>query len=531
MDKAKLVGQKIDQYRIDEHIDRGGMADVYRAHDEVLQRDVAFKVMLDTLAADEQFVRRFEREARTVARLNHPNIVQVYGSGTTPGGQPYITMQIIEGGSLQEKLTELADRGKLFTTEQVLNIVRHIAVALDTAHKAKVIHRDLKPGNILIRQDGTPVLVDLGIAAVSQGAKLTHTGGFVGTPAYMSPEQIKGEPLDDRSDLYSLGIILYELFSGKRPFDADNMTALMYKQVHEAPPPLRQLRPDLKPETLLIVKKLIAKEPGKRIATAADLIKAIDAAIKAEGGYGPNPAATLVLTQLDDGQLMTRSRLAEPKPISGWQLSALQAKLVDMPKWVYASGAVLLIGLITWVFLSVREGDVKSTPTAVAVASPSATVSDTLINVPTLAATAVLVRATIAPLSTSTTIPTLTLPPTDTAPAPTNTATPPAATATSNVFVTCEGALPTRLTIGGQAEIINSQVRVLNEPQSQASIVNTLLPGRIVEVIGGPICADRQLWYQVRSKEFVNSAGETVLAFEGWIAEESGDIYFLEPEN
>jgi serine/threonine-protein kinase len=145
MDTERLLGHKIDQYKIEQHVARGGMADVYLAQDEDLERRVAFKVMLDTLAMDEQFVHRFRREARTVARLDHPNIVQVYSTGQTPSGQPYIAMQYIPGGSLREKLEELAERNKLLTTEQVLNIMRQLVIALGIAHQAQVIHLQTRP--------------------------------------------------------------------------------------------------------------------------------------------------------------------------------------------------------------------------------------------------------------------------------------------------------------------------------------------------------------------------------------------------
>ncbi len=201
VDTKKLVGQQVDHYHIVEHIARGGMADVYLAEDLNLNRRAAIKVLLELLAIDTQFVQRFQREARTVAQLEHPNIVQVYGVGKTALGLPYIAMQYIDGGSLREKLKELAQRGKLLTTEQALNIARQIVLALGVAHNARVVHRDLKPANVLIRPDGTPVLVDLGIAVVSDGPKLTQTGGIIGTPQYMSPEQVRGQPLDGRSEL------------------------------------------------------------------------------------------------------------------------------------------------------------------------------------------------------------------------------------------------------------------------------------------------------------------------------------------
>ena len=306
---SKLLNQQVDQYRILSHIARGGMADVYLAEDVDLEREVAFKVMLDTLAADSQFAERFHREAKVVARLDHPNIVQIYTIGQTPAEQPYIAMQYIEGGSLQEKLKELADRRKLLTTEQALNIVRQIALALDAAHKAGIVHRDLKPANVLVRPDGTPVLVDLGIAAIKGGAKLTQTGGIIGTPAYMSPEQVRGRPLDGRSDLYALGIMLYEILAGMRPFEGDSSVAILHKQVYEEPLPLDKLRPDLPKELLTVVSTALQKDPIHRYQSAGEMVQAIDRAIQAEGLFGPNPQATLVLTQMNDSALLSRSRL------------------------------------------------------------------------------------------------------------------------------------------------------------------------------------------------------------------------------
>jgi len=215
MDAENLIGQQIDRYRILVHIARGGMADVYLAEDVDLKRKVAFKVMLTALSTDPQFAARFQREAQIVAKLEHPNIVQVYRTGLMPSQavgiqQPYLVMQYIAGGSLRDKLQELADREKLLKTGQALAIICQIAQALAVAHRANIVHRDLKPDNVLIRPDGTPVLVDLGIAAVGSDAKLTRTGLIMGTPHYMSPEQVRGKAVDGRSDDASLRFILYE---------------------------------------------------------------------------------------------------------------------------------------------------------------------------------------------------------------------------------------------------------------------------------------------------------------------------------
>jgi eukaryotic-like serine/threonine-protein kinase len=355
MNSEHLIGQTIDRYRIIKHIAQGGMADVYLAEDIDLKRKVALKVMLDTLSMDSQFVQRFRREAQTVAKLEHTNIVQVYSTGLMPAQfsatqQPYLAMQYIDGGSLQDKLEELANRGKLLTTEQALNVARQIAQALAVAHNARVVHRDLKPSNVLIRPDGTPVLVDLGIAVVSGGTKLTQTGSLIGTPYYMSPEQVRGKPLDGRSDLYSLGIILYEILAGMRPFEADESIAVLHKQVYEEPLPLDKFRPDLTPQTLQVVKTALQKEPLQRYQRAEDMILAIDQALQAEGMQGPNPNATYVLTQLDDASLVSRQQIVRVP--TGMQ----QTPRLGMPIWAIVALSVLATAVILF-FLFRTFGD------------------------------------------------------------------------------------------------------------------------------------------------------------------------------
>ncbi len=345
----KPTGQQIDRYRIVRHIARGGMADVYLAEDVDLQRKIALKLMLETLAADTQFVRRFRREARAVARLDHPNIVQIYTVGQTPTQQPYIAMQFIEGGSLRDKLQQLAERGKLLTTEQALNITRQIAEALAVAHNARIIHRDLKPGNVLIRPDGKPVLVDLGIAVVEGADKLTQTGGIIGTPHYMSPEQVKGVQLDGRSDLYSLGIILYEMLAGMRPFAADSSIAVLHQQVYDEPPPLNKRRPDLPPQVTAVVETCLKKEPSERFPQAEAMIAAIDRALQAAGKGGPNPRATQVLTHLNDSALISRQRVAHTPTTE-------QKRRPIIPVWAMATLAVMVTAVIITVMLQLRGG-------------------------------------------------------------------------------------------------------------------------------------------------------------------------------
>jgi len=362
----KLLGQQINQYRIVRHIARGGMADVYLAKDVDLEREVAFKVMLDALAAtDSEFVERFRREAKIVAKLDHPSIVQIYTIGQTAVEQPYIAMQYIEGGSLQEKLKALADRRKLLTTEQALNIIRQITLALNAAHEAGIIHRDLKPANVLIRPDGTPVLVDLGIATIQGGAKLTQTGGVIGTPAYMAPEQVRGGGLDGRADLYALGIMLYEMLTGIRPFEADSSIAVLHKQVYEEPLPLSSFRSDLTAQTLQLVTTAMQKEPANRYQSATEMVRAIDNAIQAEGLYAPNPQATIVLTQMNDSALLSRSRIVQPprqvenkNPV---QKPEGKVARFPVPLWAMGLSAFLIIALLAFfAFRNVTD----DTPTA-----------------------------------------------------------------------------------------------------------------------------------------------------------------------
>ena len=185
---VKLTGQVVNQYRIVQHIARGGMADVYLADDTSLGRQVILKVMLPLLAQDEQFLTRFRREARATAQLNHPNIVQVYSTGTVPNtGQPYLAMQYIRGGSLQQTLVTLLQQDQILQTTTALNLIRQMAGALDVAHRAGIVHRDLKPSNILLHPNGTPILTDLGIASVSAASRLTRTGDVMGTPFFGLP--------------------------------------------------------------------------------------------------------------------------------------------------------------------------------------------------------------------------------------------------------------------------------------------------------------------------------------------------------
>jgi serine/threonine-protein kinase len=258
-----------DRYEIQQRLGRGGMADVYLARDRLLERRVAVKVLFPEFATDPSFVARFRREAQAAANLTHPNIVAVYDWGQQ-GGTYFIVMEYVNGRTLAEVLR--AD-GKL-PAVQAATVSSEVAAALGFAHRNGVVHRDVKPGNILVTSSGDVKVADFGIARVANAgtdAGLTQAGSVMGTAAYFSPEQAQGATPDPRSDLYSLGIVMYEMVGGRPPFTGDNPVSIAYKQVHEAPPRLRDLTPDVPVAYEAIVAKLLAKNPDARYATADDL--------------------------------------------------------------------------------------------------------------------------------------------------------------------------------------------------------------------------------------------------------------------
>ena len=222
-----LIGKELGKYELRERIGRGGMAEVYKAYHASLDRYVALKVLHPFLGTDPEFKERFEREARNVAQLRHPNIVQVYDFDFDPVRELYyMVMEYLDGPTLRTRLMQLSLQGELFTIPEALRITRSMAGALEYAHSRDMIHRDLKPGNIMFDADSRVVLTDFGIARIVSGPNMTASGSMVGTPAYMSPEQGLGQAGDHRSDIYSLGVVLYQLVTGATPFDADTPIAI-----------------------------------------------------------------------------------------------------------------------------------------------------------------------------------------------------------------------------------------------------------------------------------------------------------------
>jgi serine/threonine protein kinase len=314
------IGKRIGQYGIQSLIKKGGMAYVYYAVDQALDRPVALKILFSELTEDPSFVERFRREARSVAKLRHPNIVQIYTTGLTPEGQNYIAMEYVSGGSLREQLQRLNNQGHVLQTADALNMTRQIAEALSVAHRAGIVHRDIKPSNILLRSDGTPVLTDLGIAKIQSETTLTRADEIIGTPYYMSPEQVSSQPVDARSDLYSLGMILYEMLTGQRVFSGDTPWSILSKHITDTPRPITDLRHDLSPYTANVVHTCLQKDPSNRYQSADELIAGLDLALRSESAGqterigSPVYAAPTTIADIPPAQTPTGpTRLAEPK--------------------------------------------------------------------------------------------------------------------------------------------------------------------------------------------------------------------------
>lgn len=279
MSKPTWIGKKLGgRYEIRELQGQGGMSAVYKAMDENLNRIVAVKLIHPHLSEDAEFVRRFEEEAKAVAQLRHPNIVQVYDFDHE-GDVYYIVFEFVPGETLQARLTRLHDAGRRMEMERVLSIGAGIADALDYAHSRGLIHRDVKPANVMLNVNNEPVLMDFGIVKIVGGTQHTATGAVMGTARYMSPEQIRGERIDERTDLYSLGVILFEMAGGRAPFEADSTMTVLMMHVNDPVPDLRQLRPDVPPALVNLINNALAKDRDERFKMAADMaakLRAID---------------------------------------------------------------------------------------------------------------------------------------------------------------------------------------------------------------------------------------------------------------
>lgn len=277
------------RYRVIKSLGSGGMADVYLAHDEVLDRDVALKVLSQRYANDEEFVERFKREAQSAAALSHPNIVSIYDRGETDDGTYYIAMEYLPGGTLKERILR---RGSL-PPRTAAAVALQIAEALQVAHKHGVVHRDVKPHNILVTASGDVKVADFGIARAASSTTMTRTGSILGTAHYISPEQAMGEPVTPQSDLYSLGVVLYEMLTGQLPFDAETPIGIAMQHVNGHLRPPKEINPDIPEGINAVTVRLLAKDPAERYADTAELIDDLEQVSK---GLLPAAATTQVLS-------------------------------------------------------------------------------------------------------------------------------------------------------------------------------------------------------------------------------------------
>jgi serine/threonine-protein kinase len=309
---------RIGHYRIVAELGRGGMGVVYKAHEESLNRFVAIKVLGEHLTEDPAHVERFLREAQSAARLNHPNIVQIYAV-SQDAGRHFFAMEYVSGQSLQQILRT---RGTL-TSIQAARIALQTASGLGAAHEQGIIHRDIKPANLMIDERGLVKIADFGLALMTAAvSRLTATGMFMGTPGYLSPEQCLDQNIDHRTDIYSLGVTLFEALSGKTPFTGDSPLALLRQIIDVEPPDLGELKPDVEPELRALVQRMMAKDRDHRVASCAELIGGLEAfllskgaagslverlAVSTSGGAPPPPPPTAPVEELDSGPTMAVS--------------------------------------------------------------------------------------------------------------------------------------------------------------------------------------------------------------------------------
>src|SRR6188768_3788228 len=356
-----LIGTVFDgRYRIIRKLGAGGMADVYLAEDQELGRRVAIKILNDRHAADDSFIERFRREAKNAAGLSHPNIVSIYDRGEAEGTY-YIAMEFLDGRSLKELIV---GRGPA-PIKTAIDYARQILAAVGFAHKHGIVHRDVKPHNVLVGGEGRLKVTDFGIARAG-ASQMTEVGSIIGTAQYLSPEQAKGAPVDQTSDLYSVGIVLYELLTGKVPFTGDSPVEIAMKHISAIPEPPSSLRPDIPEDLDLIVLRALGKTPEDRYPSAEEMDK--DLARVAQGlgvSRETEEAATQILSR---SQLTPATMVAAPPRPPAEVLYEYEQPRRGRPgwPWVLVLLLVLAAALTGWfVFQQVRDQLAESGTVAV----------------------------------------------------------------------------------------------------------------------------------------------------------------------
>lgn len=341
-----MINRTLDnRYTILEHIGGGGMADVYRAHDKLLDRSVAVKVLRSQFTNDEEFVSRFRREAQAAARLSHPNIVNIYDVGRDDGTD-YIVMEYISGETLKERI----QREQSIPVETAARIALEIAEALEHAHQNNLVHCDIKPHNILITRSGRVKVTDFGIARAVTSATMTHTGTVLGSVHYFSPEQARGGAISAQSDIYSLGVVLYEMVTGLLPFTGETPISVALKHLQEDPRPIREINPSLPPLAEAIVLKAMAKELTVRYQNIGDM----SADLKMVQNYLRDDHTRRISRDDFPTQMLPRMNesIAESNEANNHPSRKSDEEKRKPKRWVWWLLLLLLLGFLTGAFLA-----------------------------------------------------------------------------------------------------------------------------------------------------------------------------------
>lgn len=337
-------GQKInDRYEIIKSIGEGGMANVYLAHDLILDRDVAIKVLRGDLAGDEKFVRRFQREALAASSLSHPNIVEMYDVGED-GGSYYIVMEYINGKTLKQLIKK---RGALSLSETV-DIMLQLTDGVDHAHASYIIHRDLKPQNIMIQDNGAVKITDFGIAMALNNTQLTQTNSVMGSVHYLPPEQASGKGATVKSDIYSLGIMLFELLTGTLPFKGENAVEIAFKQIKDDIPSVREINPEIPQSLENVVLKATAKNPKNRYASAKEMHDDLETVLSSDRKNEPRIGFTY---PEHEGDIDKKDLLLEEKEQTKEEDSTDDDSKTNVVLWVLSGIFVLIILVLIGIFL------------------------------------------------------------------------------------------------------------------------------------------------------------------------------------
>ena len=416
MSEPTWIGRSLNnRYKIESLLGQGGMSAVYKATDPNLRRTVAIKLIHPHLSSDTSFLQRFEEEAAAVASLRHPNIVQVFDFNSD-GDTHYMVLEFVPGETLENRLERISRLGGRLPFNEAIHHTLNICSALGYAHQRGMIHRDIKPANIMINAEGQAILMDFGIVKILGGTSHTMTGTIIGTASYMPPEIIKSEPADQRSDIYSLGITLYEMLSGKVPFHSDSAMSLMMMHINNPVPDPRDVRPELTPGMVDVLFKCLEKEPDHRYQNAGELAADLKLALtEIEATYRDDSTHR---TPIEIAQKFAKVEETASKPAAPAKPTAETNQQANQGwQWFVAAGLLFFIAIILiWgtIFLFRNQAQGLAKPTQVAPVNTQVGAGP-LIN-PT--------SATATPVSTLTAVPRSTSTPADDrvgyGPAPTN---------------------------------------------------------------------------------------------------------------